>query len=159
MSQTTSLNASQLTNYINSADSISAQAAITNSTNQTLSGATATTVVLGTTSIAPSGPGLTIGANAINVLNAGVYNVSFNLQLTPTAAGSHSVSLLNGTTILDTLSITVATLSVPYNYSLSKLYTLTANSVLTLTATQPSGAAVISGTSPTRAQLNVAAQI
>jgi hypothetical protein len=158
MSYLSSTSSSILNNFTSSQDYSVAQAAIANSTNQTLSGATAVAVVFGTSAVPTTGSSLSIAGNTIVVNTAGTYKVGFTLQLTPTATGIHTVSLLNGATILDSVTFTIPTANVTYQYALDKLYNLSAGSILSLTALQPSGSAVISGTSPTKAMLHVESQ-
>lgn len=156
MSKLSSITASTLDSFTATfVGSRNASVAITNSTNQTLSGATPVPVVFGTTAVASSGASLSVSGNTIVVNDAGRYNVVFDCQLTPSAAGVHAVTLLNGATVLHTQTITVATVSVPYTFSVDQLFSLAAGSVLSLTATQASGATVISGSATTRASLIV----
>jgi hypothetical protein len=159
MSYPSSTTSNVLLNFINGGDENSiTQVAIVNSTNQTLTGSAPNAIVFGTTPIAPTGSSLSVGTNSINVLNSGIYNISFNVQVTPSVVGSHLVSILNGATVLDTIANTIPTINVPYTFAINKLYNLAAGSVISMTATQPSGAAVINGASGQRASLCIASQ-
>lgn len=155
LSTTVTSNIKFTTNATYNLNQFNCVASITNSTNQTLSGSSNNAVALGTVAIPSSGTSLTVGTNSITVNDAGTYNVTFNCTMTPTVAGIHVISLYNGATILAQLNQELATVNTPYLFEYNQFVSLAANSVITVQALQPSGAAVISGIAPQKAFLSI----